>query len=211
MLPAYSDRISCGVRWGGMKKRLFVVPAIVVLVSSTPAMAGDADVRQLLEEGRKVSARLLAKTGEELVRELKLTGPVRAIIVCKYSAPEVAAAISRETGMRVTRVSLRPRNHTIGEPDVWEQQGLMDFEKRLARGEKPEVLERSEVVVEPKGSSYRYMKAIAMGRPCLACHGPAANIPEPVRAKLNSEYPQGGGSDFKLGQVLGAVSVKKPL
>lgn len=194
-----------------MKKRLFVVSAIAALVSTTQAVAADVDLRQLLEEGRKVSTRLMADTEKELARELKLTGPVRATIVCKYSAPEVATAIARETGMRVTRVSLRPRNHTLGEPDAWEQQGLVDFEKRLAQGEKPEALERSEIVVEPKGPSYRYLKAIPMGQACLTCHGPTANIPEAVRAKLNAEYPQGGGADFRTGQVLGAVSVKKPL
>lgn len=194
-----------------MKKRLFAAPAIAVLLSTTQVVAGDADIRQLLEEGRRASTRLMTKTAAELVRELKLTGPVRAIIVCKYSAPEVATAISRETGMRVTRVSLRPLNHTIGEPDTWEQQGFIEFGKRLAKGEKPETLERSEIVVEPKGSSYRYMKAISMGEPCLVCHGPMAKIPEPVRAKLNAEYPHWGGSDFRVGQVLGAVSVKKPL
>lgn len=194
-----------------MKKRLFFVPAIAMFVSTSQVVAGDLDIRQLLEESRKVSARLLTNTGDELVRELKLTGPVRAIIVCKYSAPEVATALSRETGMRVTRVSLRPRNPAIGEPDVWEQSGLLEFEKRLAGGEKPEALERSEVVVEPKGPSYRYMKAIFVGQPCLTCHGPVANVPEAVRAKLNAEYPQRGGADFRIGQVIGAVSIKKPL
>lgn len=188
-----------------------LVGGVVLFMLATQAAANDIDTKQLLEESRKVSARLVSEIGGELVRELKVTGPVRAIIVCKYTAPEAATAISRETGMRVARVSLRPRNRTIGEPDVWEQQMLLDFEKRLVGGEKPETLERSEVVVEPKGRSYRYIKAIPMGPACLTCHGPTASIPEAVRAKLHVEYPHDRGVDFQTGQVLGAVSIKKPL
>lgn len=140
----------------------------------------------------------LGDIGGELVRELKVTGPVRAIIVCKFTAPEAAASISRETGMRVVRVSPRPRNRTNGEPDIWERQALLDFEKRLVGGEKLETLERSEIVVEPKGRSYRYAKAIPMGQACLACHGPA-DPPEAVRAKLNVEYPHDRGVDYRTG------------
>jgi len=194
-----------------MRHLLFALTAIAVFWQSAHASANEVDTRQLLDDSRKVSARLLGDIRGELVREMERTGPVRAIIVCKYSAPEAATALSRESGMRVTRVSLRPRNRTIGEPDVWEQQVLLDFDKRAAAGEKPESLEHAEVVVEPMGRSYRYMKAIPMGQPCLACHGPRENIPEAVRAKLNVEYPFDRAIDYQIGQVRGAVSVKKQL
>ena len=195
-----------------MKKRILAVFLGVALFQIAPlASATDVDSRPLLDEARKVSGRLLGEIRGELVRELERSGPVRAIIVCKYSAPETAAAISRETGMRVTRVSLRPRNRTIGEPDVWEQQILLDFERRVSAGEKAEGLEQSEIVAEPAGRYFRYMKAIPMGQPCLACHGPAENISEAVRAKLNGEYPHDQGINYRLGQVRGAVSIKKPL
>lgn len=192
-----------------MKRLLMML--VVLLGYVTAAAAGESDLKRLTEESRKVSTRLVNQIGDELVRELKVTGPVRAIIVCKYTAPETATAISRETGMRVTRVSLRARNRAIGEPDVWEQEALLDFERRLAGGERPDTIERAEIVVEPKGKSYRYMKAIPMGQACLTCHGPVANIPEAVRAKLNVEYPHDRGVDYRVGQVLGAVSIKKPL
>lgn len=195
-----------------MKKRIgAALFGMALLQLASLVSAADFDGRQLLEEARKVSARLLANIRGELVRELERSGPVRAIIVCKYSAPEASATISRETGMRVTRVSLRPRNRSIGEPDVWEQQILLDFEKRVSAGEKADALEHSEIVAEPAGRYFRYMKAIPMGQPCLACHGPAENISEAVRAKLSGEYPHDTGTNYRLGQVRGAVSIKKAL
>lgn len=195
-----------------MKKRILAVfLGAALLQPMLPLSAAETDSRPLLDDARKAAGRLLAGIRTELQRELERSGPVRAIIVCKYSAPEASAAISRETGMRVTRVSLRPRNQALGEPDVWEQQILLDFEKRFSAGEKADAMEYSEVVVEPAGRYFRYMKAIPTGQPCLACHGPVENISEAVRAKLNGEYPHDRGVNYRQGQVRGAVSIKKQL
>lgn len=184
---------------------------MAAILSIVPASAGEENLDALQSEARRAAMRLLEQIRGEVNRELDQTGPIRAITVCKYSAPEISSAISRQTGMRVTRVSLRPRNRMLGEPDSWEQKGLLDFEKRLAKGEKIETLEASQVVSEPTGRYYRYLKAIPMAQPCLACHGPVAGIPEGVKAQLAADYPHDRAVNFQQGQVRGAVSVKKPL
>lgn len=175
------------------------------------AHAADENVDTLQSEARRAAMRLLEQIRGEISREIEQTGPIRAVTVCKYSAPEMSSSISRQTGMRVTRVSLRPRNRMLGEADVWEQKNLLDFEKRLAKGEKVESLEASQVVSEPTGRYYRYLKAIPMGQPCLACHGPVAGIPEGVKAQLAADYPHDRAVNYQQGQVRGAVSVKKSL
>ena len=174
-------------------------------------MAGDEDLRGFTEESRKLSNQILTQVRGELLRELERSGPIRAINVCKYSAPEIASAISRQSGMRVVRVALRVRNPSLGEADVWEQKILLDFEKRFAKGERVETLEFSEIVTEPMGKALRYMKAIPMGQACLACHGPLSQISEGVRALLANEYPNDRALEYQLGQVRGAVSVKKSI
>jgi hypothetical protein len=175
-----------------------------------PALAADA-ARTLVDEGRTLATQIVSQVRGELVKELERTGPLRAITVCKYSVPEITSSMSRQTGMRVTRVSLRPRNKALGDPDAWEQKVLLDFEKRAAKGEKIEGLEYHELVDEPAGRYFRYMKAIAMAQPCMACHGPLNQISEGVRAQLAAEYPLDRAIDYQLGQVRGAVSVKKLL
>lgn len=184
--------------------------ASVAVLATLGAVAGEDDARShLLEEARRGASLMISEIRGELLRELERTGPIRAIIVCKYTAPEVASNISRQTGMRVTRVSLRPRNRALGEPDIWEQQVLLDFERRASKGEKVESLEASEVVNEPTGRYFRYMKAIPVGQPCLACHGPVASLSEGVRAQLAAEYPHDRAVDYQLGQIRGGVSIKK--
>jgi hypothetical protein len=58
---------------------------------------------------------------------------------------------------------------------------------------------------------FRYAKAIPMGQPCMACHGPVSGLSDAVKAQLATEYPFDRAVDFQLGQIRGAVSVKKSL
>jgi hypothetical protein len=181
----------------------------VLLLVTAPVVLAQTGSKALVDESRAVANQIVNQVRGELVKELERTGPIRAITVCKYSVPEITSNISRQTGMRVTRVSLRPRNKSFGEPDAWEQRVLLDFENRVAKGEKADALEYHEIVDEPAGRSFRYMKSLAMAQPCLLCHGPTSQLSEGVRALLATEYPNDKAVEYNLGQVRGAVSVKK--
>ncbi|NJD25967.1 MAG: DUF3365 domain-containing protein [Betaproteobacteria bacterium] len=187
----------------------FAAALIFALSVASTATVADEELARFEDLARKAASQIVGQVRGELVREMERTGPIRSVIVCKYSAPEIASAISRSTGMRVTRVSLRPRNRALGEADAWEQRVLLDFEKRLSSGEKIEALETVEVVREPAGTFHRYMKAIQVSQPCLACHGTGGEISDGVRAQLAAEYPNDVATGYRVGQLRGAVSVKK--
>lgn len=175
------------------------------------ALAQDADLKRLAEETRKVAGDLVAQIRGELTKEMEFSGPLRAVVVCKYVVPEISSALSRKSGWRVTRVSLKPRNPALGAADAWEQKVLLDFDKRAERGEKPESLEHGEFVTEPGGRYYRFMKALPMGPLCASCHGPADKLTPSVRALLESEYPNDRATGYSAGQIRGAVTIKRPL
>lgn len=170
-----------------------------------------AEGKRLAEETRKVATDLVAQIRGALTKEMEYSGPMRSVIVCKYTVPELTSHLSRKTGWRITRVSLRPRNPALGAADAWEQRVLLDFEKRVERGEKAEGLEFGEIVSEPAGRYFRYMKALPMGPACAACHGTEDRITPSVKALLESEYPHDQATGFTPGQVRGAVTVKRPL
>lgn len=183
-----------------------------LMLAAMPAVAtAQEDVRKMTDEARRMSTRLLDQIRGELTKELERSGPLRSIIVCKYSAPELTSAVSRQAGYRVTRVSLRPRNPALGTPDAWEQQAMLDFEKRLAKGEKVDALEHIEVVSEPVGRFYRYIKAIPMSSVCTSCHGPHETISEALKAQIGIEYPNDKAVDYKPGQMRGAITIKRQL
>ncbi|MDH4062088.1 MAG: DUF3365 domain-containing protein [Aquincola sp.] len=176
------------------------------------AVAGsDEPPRAALEEARRASGELVTSVRSELVKAIEASGPLRAIVVCKYTVPEIASAVSRKYGARVTRVSLAPRNPALGWGDAWEQQVLMGFDERVAKGEKPEGMEHFEIVAEPSGRFLRYMRVLPMQPPCMHCHGPADQISEPIRAQLAHDYPFDKAMGLPLGRVRGAVTYKKPL
>lgn len=195
-------------RSGNILRSATLLAALTTLAGSAVA---DDELRRLTDEARKASVQIMTQIRGEVSKELERTGPIRAITVCKYSAPEITSVISRQFGMRVTRVALRARNRALGEPDPWEQQALLDFERRLAKGEKVEAMEAAEIVQEPAGRMFRYARAIPMGQACLACHGPVAGLSEGVKAQLANEYPYDRAVDYQVGQIRGAVSVKKAL
>jgi hypothetical protein len=178
---------------------------------SVAGAVGDDIPAPALDEARKASTELVTSVRSELLKAIEASGPLRAIVVCKYTVPEIASAISRKYGARVTRVSLTPRNPSLGWGDAWEQKVLMDFDARVAKGEKAEALEYAELVTEPSGKFVRFMKALPMQPPCMHCHGPADQISEPIRAQLAHDYPFDRATGIVLGKVRGAVTFKKPL
>ncbi len=184
---------------------------VAALLTLASAAALAQPFPQLVEEARKVAGQLVQRVGGELVKELELTGPVRSILVCKYSSPEIAFELSRKTGWRISRVSLKPRNPAMGTPDAWEQRVLLEFDRRAASGEKPETLEHAEVVAEAQGSYFRYMKALPVRPVCLTCHGPVSGIDASTKARLANEYPFDKATGYHVGEIRGAVTIKRPL
>ncbi|MCU0923197.1 MAG: DUF3365 domain-containing protein [Burkholderiaceae bacterium] len=197
----------------GQRKALPGWLALALVCAQPPASAQPPEdlLRAQAEEARRATTEMLTQVRGELVRALEASGPLRAIVVCKYTVPEISSALSRKYGARLTRVSLRPRNPALGGADVWEQTALLAFEQRLARGEKPETMELAEVVNEPAGRFYRYARALPMLPVCSGCHGPAEQVTEAVRAQLASEYPYDRSLGTSVGQLRGAVTFKKPL
>jgi len=159
----------------------------------------------------EVAGAFVKELGAAMTREMSRGGPIEAINVCAELAPEIAGRLSREHGWRVTRVGTRVRNHLLGMPDAWEQRVLAEFAERAANGEAFTGMAHSEIVTEPGGRYYRFMKPIAVQPQCLLCHGSREHIPEELRAVLNSHYPFDAATGYKAGDLRGAVSIKQPM
>jgi len=160
-------------------------------------------------EVQPVAQELIKRLSGDLKQALEVGGPSHAISVCTQVAPAIARELSLRTGWQVHRVSLKVRNPLLGTPDAWEQQALQQLETRLAAGEKAETLEVAQVVDEPTGRFFRYLKALPVGAPCLNCHGEA--IKPEVAAALREHYPADRATGYREGQIRGAVSIKRPL
>lgn len=188
-----------------MQKHIILSAFIALTV--LPALADDLE--QYTAESRAAVMPFSKALMAANMNAIKEGGPESAIKVCKDIAPTMAGDISRQNGWKLTRVSLKVRNPLLGTADQWEQKTLMQYEERLAKGEKPEALETAEVVTEPNGKYFRYMKAIVMQQGCVACHGNADQISAGVKARLGAEYPHDQAIGYMRGQVRGGVSIKR--
>ena len=153
----------------------------------------------------EVPPKLLATLSAAIAKD----GPEGAIAVCRDEAPKLARAASEQSGWNVRRVSLRPRNPKAA-PDAWERAALEDFDRRAAAGESPATLEKAEVVAEGGQPMQRYLRALPVQPLCLACHGPAATLSPAVSAQLQALYPADQGVGYRVGDIRGAMTLKRP-
>ena len=187
-----------------MKTLLIAAAALITPFASNLSYAGD-DAQ--LGEARKVATSLPPKLLAALQDEINKSGPEGAIPVCKDMAPKMAGEISQQTGWKIKRVSLKARNDARAIPDAWEKAALEDFDKRAAAGEPPPQLEKGEKV----DNEYRYVKALPVQPLCLNCHGPADQLTPAVKSALGQHYPNDRATGYSVGQIRGAISVRKPL
>lgn len=184
---------------------------LLMLLASLPLTAQAEQAADHEARARQTAQSFARELGAIMQREMQAGGPQAAIRVCSDQALQIAGRISRETGWQVRRIGTRVRNPLIGLPDVWEQQALADLERRLKGGADAATLSHAEEVSEPNGKYFRYVQAIVVNPPCLACHGPREQIAKPIREMLDEHYPHDRATGYQAGDLRGAISIKIPL
>jgi len=163
-----------------------------------PLVAAELDPVRATQRDRALAARD-ALFGE-LFRTLQATmtrgGPEAAIAVCRERAPEIAARVSTEHGLRIGRTSFRLRNPD-NRPPPWAEPWI---ERHL---EEPLHL------AGPRGE-LGVLLPIRTAAPCLACHGPADRLAPGVAAALDRIYPDDRGTGFAEGDLRGWFWVEVP-
>lgn len=178
---------------------------------SVPFATAADDVTVRTQAAQVTATEFVTRLGATLKEQIAKAGPEGAVSVCRDVAPEIANELSLEHGWKVTRVGTRVRNTMIGMPDPWEQDVLEAFKERASKGEKYSDMSHSEVVIEPAGKYFRFMKAIGVQQQCLTCHGGEAQIPDTIKALLEDKYPHDEAVGYAAGDLRGAVSIKQPM
>ena len=183
-----------------------------VLLLAYSLHAGADELAMLTESTRAQVLPLLPKVAAMMKHTVQQEGTAAAIPVCKDKAPALIDAKSRELGWQMRRVSLKPRNPDRATADAWEMRQLADFDVRAASGEAVRPMEVGEVVTGDDGKrSFRYMKAIPVGAVCLQCHGATEGLAPELSAAIAKSYPEDRATGYRLGQIRGALSVRRPL
>lgn len=188
--------------------RLFL--ALCCALAALPAAAAE-DLAALSKETRETTQPLLAKVVGTVKESLNQSTPHETVDTCREKLPGMVKEMREKTGWNIRRVSLKTRNAERGTPDEWEAKVLADFDRRAAAGEKRDQMEAGEIFTTAEGRVFRYMKALPVQEACLTCHGDTAKLTPELKAKLATLYPKDQATGYQLGQIRGALTVKRPL
>ena len=184
--------------------------AALVLALIGASLGTSADEAAWVNEARQVASQVPPKLLATLTAAIDKDGADGAIAVCRDEAPKLARAASEQSGWNIRRVSLRPRNPKAV-PDAWERAALEDFDRRAAAGESAAKMEKAEILVEDGKQVQRYMRALPAQQLCLSCHGAAASLSPAVAAQLNRLYPADQAVGYRVGDIRGAMTIKRAL
>ncbi len=158
-----------------------------------------------VERAREAVTLLAERFRTEIAASLKEYGVAGSISVCQSLSPDLATQAADASGFEITRTSQRLRNPESA-PDAWEAKVLQSFHMRVLTGSDVSKLEYAETVVSPEGDKvFRYMKAIPVAEPCLACHG--GELRPDVKAEIARAYPEDKATGYRLGDLRGAFSL----
>lgn len=180
--------------------RWFLVAASGWLAVS-PLQAGNSE---RLEEGRAIAGEFGAQLRTALQAAMNEGGPLAAIRVCNEAAPAIAQASAAHSGAAVGRTSLKLRN-PANAPDAHEHAVLDAFAEAMKPGGQDAPPERIDVLADGR---VRYMSAIVMQPPCLACHG--ESIAPQVAEAIDALYPDDEAYGYRVGDLRGAFTITWP-
>lgn len=177
------------------------LPMLLCLGLSLGAQA--EDLQKLTAEGKALIPPFQQQLMATVKNAMQSGGPVVAVESCQLLAPQIASQHSQQP-WSVGRTSLQVRN-PANAADAWEQQVLQEFAQQQASGQPLAGMQKVAVV----DNELRIMQAIAVGEPCLACHG--KNLKPEVAAKIDQLYPKDQARGYDLGQLRGAFTLRRTL
>ncbi len=174
-----------------------------VLVVTSLAFAN-----QDVKETAKKSMMMLGSTlkGELKAKFKEDPSGMAAIDYCSNKAQTITDEVNAKLGegVKVRRTALKYRNDA-NEPTIQDIEVMRNFQKQIEVGKKsPKTMMK---IVETDKKTYVY-KALAVGTPCLKCHGDIAKMDKNILGKIDERFPYDRARNFALGDFRGAIVVE---
>ncbi len=143
-----------------------------------------------------------------LISQIQSNGVLQAVSVCSDTAQVLTNNFGVNKGVYIKRVSLKNRNAN-NFPDDFEKKILSKFELLHQNKELNSETEHAEIVQEGEFKYLRYLKPILVQAECLNCHGSEIDIIPEVKQLISQKYSADKAVGYKIGDLRGAVSLKK--
>lgn len=143
-----------------------------------------------------------------LISQIQTNGVLQAVAVCADTAQVLTNNFGVQKGVFIRRVSFKNRNEN-NLPDDFEKKILNKFELLHQNKELNSETEHAEIVQEGEFKYLRYLKPILVQAECLNCHGSETDIIPEVKQLIAQEYSDDKAVGYLVGDLRGAVSLKK--
>lgn len=161
-----------------------------------------------LNQMRSTSMEFMKKLKSILIKGIQQGGVLSAVAVCSDTAQLLTNNFGLQRGVFVKRVSFNNRNEG-NFPDEYEKQILNNFKEMHKNNKLTETSENIEIIIEGESKYLRYLKPIFIQAECLNCHGSETDMLQETKELIAKKYPNDKAINYKLGDLRGAVSVKK--
>lgn len=170
---------------------------------TTPSTFDESRVKAASERAKAAADLLFQRLSSELATAMANGGPGAAVHICRDRAPVIAAEIEATSGVDMERTALRVRS-PANAPDDWEKTTMVSFVARREAGEEWAAMTATRI----EGRQLRWMRPIALGSMCAACHGDTASIDSQTQQSLLTHYPADEAIGFAVGELRGAFSAR---
>lgn len=190
-------------------KKLFILNVLIIFGLISGCSENKIEISENQIAGMRATAVEFMKDLKSiLINQIRTNGMLSAVSVCSDTAQILTNNFGVQKGVYVKRVSLKNRN-VNNAPDDFEKRVLNKFTLMQLNNELNDDSEYAEIVEEGEFKYLRYLKPILVQAECLNCHGSENDISPEVELLINQEYPDDNAVGYKIGDLRGAVSLKK--
>ncbi len=190
-------------------KKIFILNVLIIFGLISGCSENKIEVSENQIAGMRATAVEFMKDLKSiLINQIRTNGMLSAVSVCSDTAQVLTNNFGVQKGVYVKRVSLKNRN-VNNAPDDFEKRVLNKFTLMQLNNELNDDSEYAEIVEEGEFKYLRYLKPILVQAECLNCHGSENDISPEVEQLINQEYPNDNAVEYKIGDLRGAVSLKK--
>jgi len=190
-------------------KYLISVSALIIFILFFSCTEKRTEVSEDQSAGmRTTSMEFMKSLKGILINQIQTKGVVQAVSVCSDTAQLLTNNFGLQKGVFIRRVSFKNRNEN-NSPDDFEKKILSKFELLKQNNELDDKTEHFETVEEGEFTYLRYLKPILIQAECLNCHGSGNQILPEVKELIALKYPGDRAIEYSVGDLRGAVSLKK--
>lgn len=156
------------------------------------------DLQEIFQIGQNSAKMLLKNLGGEMKKQMEAGDIKKAVEFCSTNAQALTAQVDEKLGENVSikRISTKYRS-PANKPTKTEGKILFMLENS-----------NSPVLTKVSENEYKFYQPLRIGKPvCLKCHGDVEDIPEVARKTIHEMYPQDKATNYKFGDLRGAVVV----